>query len=239
MKSIVIIPTYNEKENIKKIISKILDLGLGINVLIVDDNSPDGTGRIVDGLAQKFKNKIFVLHRQEKNGLGKAYIAGFKWALAKKYDVIMQMDADFSHDPEYLKIFLKDIIENDLVIGSRYVKNGGTKGWGVGRKMISRGGSLYSKIILGVPMNDLTGGFKCWRADLLEKIELDSVISNGYSFQIEMNYRAATLRRKIKEVPIIFVDRTVGKSKMNKKIILEALWKVWMLRLGNKSWLKK
>lgn len=239
MKSIVVIPTYNEKENIRKIISKILDLGLDINILIVDDNSPDGTGQIVDVLAKKFKNQIFILHRQEKNGLGKAYIAGFKWSLAKKYDVIIQMDADFSHDPKYLKTFLQNTIENDLVIGSRYVAGGGTRGWGIGRKIISRGGSLYSKIILGVLMNDLTGGFKCWKADLLRKVDLDSVISNGYSFQIEMNYRAATLGGKIKEVPIIFSDRTVGKSKMNKKIILEALWKVWALRLGNKPWLKK
>ncbi len=230
MKNIVILPTYNEKENITKIIQAIFDLKQPLDILIVDDNSPDGTGKIADKLAYQHKNHLFVLHRQGKEGLGRAYIAGFKWALERNYDNIIQMDADFSHDPKYLKDMLREIKNNDLVIGSRYVKGGGTKGWPIHRKIISRGGSLYSKIILGISLNDLTGGFKCWRANLLKKIGLDTITSNGYSFQIEMNYRAYRKRAKIKEIPIIFVDRTNGKSKMSKKIFREAIFKVWQIR---------
>lgn len=235
MKTIVIIPTYNERKNIEKIIPAILDLG--IDILVVDDNSPDGTAKAVEALGQK--NKLYLLNRKKKDGLGKAYLAGFKWALNNGYEVIIQMDADFSHHPKYLKTMLEEIINNDLVIGSRYVKGGGTKGWGWDRKLLSRGGGLYSKIILGSRVNDLTGGFKCWKSDLLKRIDLGSIASNGYSFQIEMNFRADKVRANIKEMPIIFTDRNVGKSKMSKKIILEALWRVWALRLGKKPWLKK
>lgn len=228
--NIVILPTYNEKENITKIVQAIFELKQPLDILIVDDNSPDGTGKIADKLTYQYKNHLFVLHRQGKEGLGRAYIAGFKWALERNYDNIIQMDADFSHDPKYLKDMLREIKNNDLVIGSRYVKGGGTKGWPIYRKIISRGGSLYSKIILGISLNDLTGGFKCWRANLLKKIGLNAITSNGYSFQIEMNYRAYRKRAKIKETPIIFVDRTNGKSKMSKKIFREAIFKVWQIR---------
>jgi len=232
MKSIVILPTYNEKENIRKIVSLILGLNKKINILIVDDGSPDGTGRIAEKLAKKHHQEVFVLHRKSKDGLGRAYVAGFKWAIDHNYEVIIQMDADLSHDPKYLGIMLSKIKENDLVIGSRYIKGGGTLGWGTKRKLLSRSGSLYAKIILGLPLNDLTGGFKCWRASLLKKINPDSITSNGYSFQIEMNYRAYKHGAKIKEMPIIFVDRALGKSKMNQNIIWEAMWKVWKLKLG-------
>lgn len=238
MKSIIILPTYNEKENITKIVPAILVENLGLNILIADDNSPDGTGELADQLAKKYPKVVFVLHRAEKEGLGKAYIASFNWALGKGYEVIIQMDADFSHSPKYLKTILAEIKNNDLVIGSRYVKGGGTKNWGILRKIISRGGSLYSKIILGISLNDLTGGFKCWNANLLKKIDLGSITSNGYSFQIEMNYRAVTLGAKIKEIPIIFADRDLGASKMSKKIFMEAITKVWQLRFGKKPWLK-
>ncbi len=239
MKSIIVIPTYNEKENISKIIPAIISLGLGIDILVVDDNSPDGTSTIVKNLKiDKQGSKIFVLDRKKKDGLGRAYITGFTWALKNDYEVIIQMDADFSHNPKYLKTMLKEINNYDLIIGSRYTKGGGTKGWGLDRKIISRGGSLYSKMILWTKTNDLTGGFKCWKADTLKKINLQSVTSNGYSFQIEMNYRAELVKSRIKEIPIIFVDRNVGKSKMSKKIVLEALWRVWALRFGKKPWLK-
>lgn len=230
MKTIVILPTYNEKENIRKIVPLILQTIKGINILIVDDNSPDNTGEIADKLSKKYPGRVFVLHRQEKNGLGKAYIAGFKWAFKKNYDVIIQMDADFSHDPKYIHAMLREINQNDLVIGSRYIKGGGTKDWGIIRQIISRGGNLYSKIILGLPINDLTGGFKCWRAKLLKKMDLSQVTSSGYCFQIEMNYKAHKSGARIKEIPIIFVDRVLGNSKMSKSIVLEAMWKVWRLK---------
>jgi len=231
MKNIVVVPTYNEKENITNLITNIVKKNLNLDILIVDDNSPDKTSDIVKKLAKNVsKNKIFVLDRKIKNGLGKAYIAGFNWALEHNYDIIIQMDADFSHDPKYLPQMLNEIKDNDLVIGSRYVKGGGTKGWTIDRKILSRGGSLYAKTILMVPLNDLTGGFKCWRSSLLKKINIDKITSNGYSFQIEMNYRACKNKARIKEIPIIFVDRDKGKSKMNKKIILEAIWKVWSIK---------
>lgn len=230
MKSIVVLPTYNEKGNVGKIVPKILASAAGTSILIVDDNSPDGTGKLADLLTQKYKNEVFVLHREKKEGLGRAYIAGFCWALDQGYETIIQMDADFSHDPGYLPPMLQAIKSHDLVIGSRYVKGGGTSGWGLGRRLLSRGGSLYAKIILGLPLQDLTGGFKCWRAELLKKIGLDTITSNGYSFQIEMNARAYQLGASIKEIPITFIDRDVGASKMSKKIVWEALAKVWVLR---------
>lgn len=234
MKSVVIIPTYNEKENIEKIIPAILKLNLSLDILVVDDNSPDGTAAAVQRLKSKIpstKSKISILLRKQKQGLGRAYLAGFKWALDKDYRVIIQMDADLSHHPKYLQTMLEEIKDHDLVIGSRYVQGGGTRGWGWDRKILSRGGSLYAKIILGGKINDLTGGFKCWRGEFLRKIGLKKIKSNGYSFQIEMNWRAQQQGAEIKEIPIIFVDRDVGKSKMSKKIIWEAIWKVWQLRL--------
>lgn len=242
MKKIVIIPTYNERENIQKMIPAILSVDLGLDILVVDDNSPDKTSAVVKKLVQTIKNKktgIFVLDRTKKDGLGKAYIAGFNWALKHSYEIIVQMDADFSHNPKYLLQILKEIEKYDLVIGSRYVKGGGVENWGFDRLFLSRGASYYVRIITWMPINDPTGGFKCWRANLLKKIDLDSVTSNGYSFQIEMNYRAWTSKAKIKEIPIIFPDRTIGKSKMNKNIVFEAMLKVWQMRFGKKPWLKK
>lgn len=236
MKKIVVVPTYNEKENIQKIIPMVLEQNLDLDILVVDDNSPDGTAKAVNTLSQRNegakaqRNNIYLLLRKEKNGLGQAYIAGFKWALDHGYDIIIQMDADLSHNPKYLKAMLDEIKNYDLVIGSRYVKGGGTTGWTLDRKIISRGGSIYSNMILWTNINDLTGGFKCWRKNLLENINLDSITSNGYSFQIEMNYRAFKLGSKIKEIPIIFADRNVGKSKMSKRIIWEAIGKVWKLK---------
>lgn len=238
MKKIVVIPTYNEKENIQKIIPMVLEQNLDLDILVVDDSSPDKTSEIVKKLAEKLnspKGNIHLLLRKEKNGLGQAYISGFKWALQKKYDIIVQMDADLSHNPKYLKKMLEEIKNNDLVIGSRYVKGGGTEGWSIDRKILSRGGSVYSNMVLWTSINDLTGGFKCWRSEMLKKINLDTITSNGYSFQIEMNYRAYKLGAKITEVPIIFVDRNVGASKMSKNIVWEAMWKVWKLKFGKRN----
>lgn len=232
MKTITVIPTYNEKENIGQIVPIILNSMPGASILIVDDNSPDGTGELADLLSQKYKNQVFVLHRGGKDGLGQAYIAGFKWALDHDYEIITQMDADFSHNPKNLPAMLEEIKNHDLIIGSRYIHGGGVKNWGLKRKLLSRGGSLYAKIILGLPINDVTGGFKCWRADLLKKIGLDSIFSGGFSFQIEMNARAHQAGARIKEIPIIFADRIQGQSKMSQRIILEAIKKVWEIKFN-------
>jgi len=202
------------------------------DVLVVDDNSPDGTGAVADELAAK-DAKVHVLHRPGKQGLGTAYVAGFKWALARDYQFLFEMDCDFSHDPKYLPIMLARARAGaDLVLGSRYVDGGGTVNWGPMRKFISRGGSLYARTILGVGVRDLTGGFKCFRRATLEKLDLDSVSAQGYGFQIEMTYRAVKHGLRVEEVPIIFVDRRVGQSKMSKKIFLEAFTLVWKLRLS-------
>ena len=228
---LVILPTYNEKENIAKLVKEILAQNLGLDILVVDDNSPDGTGQLVEDF-KKSVPQLFILHREQKQGLGRAYIAGFKWALAKGYDYIFEMDADFSHQPKYLKDFLIAIKDNDLVLGSRYVKGGGTEGWSFWRKIISRGGCLYAQIILGLPINDLTGGFKCYQRQVLEAIDLDQIESNGYMFQIEMTYKTIKKGFKVKEIPIVFIDREQGKSKFNKKIIWEAVINCWKLKLG-------
>lgn len=231
-KSLIIIPTYNESENIEKLLGEIFSIEKDINILIVDDNSPDKTYEIIEKLmADKYKGKLNLLKRSGKLGLGTAYIAGFKWAIERKFDYIFEMDADFSHNPKYLPDFLREIEKNDLVIGSRYIKGGGVKNWGLIRKIISRGGSLYSKIILGLPINDITGGFKCFKREVLEYIDLDSIKSNGYSFQVEMNYRVHLNKFKMKETPIIFEDRTLGKSKMSRKIFIEAIFMVPRLRM--------
>ena len=229
MKKLVIIPTYNEIENMKLLLPILMKLDSQFDILIVDDNSPDGTAAFVE----KYKtenNRVNILNRPQKQGLGKAYIAGFKWGLEKKYDVLTEMDADFSHAPEHLAQILKAIETTDVVIGSRYVPGGGTVNWSLLRKIISRGGSLYSRIILGYPINDWTGGFNSWKKEVLEKINLDMIKSNGYSFQIELKYKALKNNFKVLEVPIIFEDRRVGQSKMSLKIVLEAFYKVWMIR---------
>jgi len=238
-KTLIIIPTYNESENVEKLLEEIYQVKDNLNILVVDDNSPDKTYEIIERLMdKKYKDKLFILRRSEKLGLGTAYIAGFKWALARDYDYIFEMDADFSHNPKYIPEFLKEIKTHDLVIGSRYVPGGGVVNWGIIRKFVSRGGSLYSRIILGAPIKDFTGGFKCFKRKTLENLNLDKIVSNGYSFQVELNYKVWLKGMKIKETPIVFEDRTLGHSKMSKKIFLEAILKVLWMR-ANKKILKE
>ena len=230
-RALVCIPTYNEADNLEPITQAVLKAEPRVDILVVDDNSPDGTGKIADALAAK-EPRIRVLHREKKEGLGRAYLAAFRWALAEGYTYIIEMDADFSHDPRYLPGLL-DAAEAgaDLVLGSRYVTGGGTVNWGIGRQVISRGGSLYARTILGVGIHDLTGGFKCFHRRVLESIELDAVKSTGYAFQSELTYRTLKKGFTVRELPIVFEDRRVGQSKMSRKIFLEALTMVWKLRL--------
>jgi dolichol-phosphate mannosyltransferase len=227
---LVIFPTYNERDNIEKIVHAVLPMDARIHVLVVDDNSPDGTGEIADRLARE-EAKVNVLHRAEKEGLGQAYIAGFRWAIERKYDYIFEMDADFSHGPEYIRDFLREIKQYDLVIGSRYISGVNVINWPMSRLLLSYFANVYTRIVTGMPLRDATGGFKCFRRNVLETIDLDDVHSTGYSFQIEMSMRAWKRGFKIKEIPIIFVDRRAGHSKMSKKILREAVWMVWWLRL--------
>jgi len=230
--ALVIIPTYNEAENLAPITAAVLAAEPRVDILVVDDNSPDGTGDLADALAKK-EPRIRVLHRQKKEGLGKAYLHAFRWALDEGYQYVLEMDADFSHDPRYLPRLLDEAMGGtDLVLGSRYVEGGGTVNWGPARRAISRGGSLYARSILGVQIRDLTGGFKCFRRAVLEAIDLGGVKSSGYAFQIELTYRALKAGFQIKEVPIVFEDRRVGQSKMSRKIFLEALTMVWKLKLS-------
>lgn len=235
MKKIVILPTYNEVDNIAKMADEIRRLKEDFHILIVDDNSKDGTAQAADRLSkQKYPGKVFVLHRQKKEGLGKAYIAGFQWALDQNYEVIFQMDADFSHLPSYLPLFLHKIQEGfDLVIGSRYLNGISVVNWDLKRLLLSKLASIYVQKITKMPVKDPTSGFKCWRNEALRKIHLHSITSSGYGFQIETNYRAWQRGLKITEIPIIFYERRLGVSKMNKKIIWEAFWLVWKLRLFN------
>jgi dolichol-phosphate mannosyltransferase len=229
--ALVIIPTYNERDNLESIARAVLSADQRVDVLVVDDNSPDGTGQLADELA-KSEPRIQVLHRAKKEGLGRAYLHAFRWALDHGYQFVMEMDADFSHDPKYIPQFLDEAQAGaDLVLGSRYVPGGGTVNWGPGRQLISKGGSLYARSILGVDIRDLTGGFKCFRRTVLESLSLDAVKSTGYAFQIELTYRALKAGFKVKEIPIVFEDRRVGQSKMSRKIFLEALTMVWKLRL--------
>lgn len=239
MKFLIVIPTYNEIENLEPLLKQIFgvvdssakECGVEkVGVLVVDDNSPDGTGKLADQLSTK-DSRVQVLHRTQKNGLGRAYLAGFAWGLQNGYDVICEMDADFSHNPVYLKDFWRLLKTNDVVIGSRYVPGGGTRNWGLVRKFISRGGSCYARTILGMKIRDMTGGFNAWKRHALEGIDLPTVQSEGYSFQIELKWRASLRGFKIAETPIIFEDRTLGKSKMSKKIVLEGMWRVAKMRL--------
>ena len=223
----VVLPTYNERENLPSIVPAILAAAPQVDVLVVDDNSPDGTGALADALAAK-DPRVRVLHRARKEGLGRAYLAGFAEALSRGYGRILEMDADFSHDPARLPELLAS--GKDLALGSRYVEGGGTVNWGLGRRVLSKGGSLYARLILGIPVRDLTGGFKCFRRQVLESIDLASVRSTGYAFQIELTYRALKRGFSVGEVPIVFADRRVGKSKMNRRIVAEALWMVWKIR---------
>lgn len=232
--TLVIIPTYNEKENLERMTAAALEASPHIDILVVDDNSPDGTGQIADGLAAA-NSRIHVLHRTNKDGLGRAYIAGFKWALKRDYKLVMEMDCDFSHDPKEIPNFRKKIEEGfDLVLGSRYC-GGGIRvlNWPMSRLLLSRGAGIYVQLITGMPFTDPTGGFKCFKREVLESYDFDQVKANGYGFQIEMTHKAWMKGFSVGETPITFEDRTEGTSKMSGNIIYEALWVVWTLALRN------
>jgi dolichol-phosphate mannosyltransferase len=226
----LILPTYNEAPNIEAMVASVRNvLPSSRRILIVDDSSPDGTGEIADRLAAEHED-IEVLHRPVKQGLGPAYLAGFRRALDGGADLVLEMDSDFSHDPAYLPRLLDAARNADLVLGSRYVPGGGVSEWGPLRRAISRGGSAYARVVLGVPIRDLTGGFKCFRREVLEAIDLDSVDSRGYAFQVETTYRAIRAGFRVVEVPIVFRERRVGASKMSRAIVAEAVWRVPTLR---------
>lgn len=227
---LVIIPTYNERDNIIRIVEAALSQDPRLEVLVVDDGSPDGTGALV-AERSRVDSRVHLLERPRKLGLGTAYVAGFKWALAREYEYVFEMDADFSHDPSHLPQFLASIVDADLVLGSRYREGKVTVvNWPMTRLMLSYGANIYARFVTGLALYDATGGFKCFRRRVLEAIDLDDVRSNGYAFQIEMSYRAWQQGFRIVEIPIVFVDRTEGQSKMSKKIVREAIWMVWRLR---------
>jgi dolichol-phosphate mannosyltransferase len=233
MRATVCLPTYNERENLPRMIEALRPvLRDGDRVLVIDDNSPDGTGEVADALAAAHPF-VAVLHRPHKEGLGRAYIAGFERALAEGAELVLEMDCDFSHDPADVPRLI-ETAENgaDLVLGSRYVPGGGTRNWGLARRLISRGGSLYTGLFLHMGVKDPTGGFKCFRRRVLEQLDLDSVTPRGYAFQIELTYRAKQAGFKVVEIPITFVDRVVGQSKMSRSVVLEAIWRVPLLRVG-------
>jgi dolichol-phosphate mannosyltransferase len=226
----VIVPTYNERENIARLVEAVLSQDPRLDVLVVDDGSPDGTGEIVDGMAAQ-NSRIHVIHRARKLGLGTAYLAGFKWALGQDYEFVFEMDADFSHDPAHIPQFLSAAADSDLVLGSRYREGKVTVvNWPIGRLMLSYFANVYARFATGLPLFDATGGFKCFRRNVLEAIDLKDVRSNGYAFQIEMSFRAWRKGFRIVEIPIVFVDRSEGQSKMSRRIVREAIWMVWRLR---------
>jgi len=231
LKAMVVVPTYNERDNIKRLISEILIQDDGINVLIVDDNSPDGTGELADKMAAE-DPRIHVIHRERKMGLGSAYRQGFTYALQRGAEYIVEMDADFSHDPKMLPAFFEKIKDYDLVIGSRYLNGVSVVNWPIRRLILSYCANVYTRIITGLNISDCTGGFKCFRRAVLESISLDTIKSDGYSFQIEMNYRCVENGFRVGELPIIFIDRHAGSSKMSKKIVREAVVMVWKLKIG-------
>jgi dolichol-phosphate mannosyltransferase len=228
----LVLPTYNEAENIEPFVAAARsNLPADARILIVDDSSPDGTGAIAELLAERHQN-VSVLHRQVKEGLGPAYIAGFRQALAGGAELVLEMDSDFSHDPAYLPRLLEAARRADVVLGSRYVDGGGVSDWGPLRRAISRGGSIYARLVLGLDVQDLTGGFKCFRREVLAAIDFDSIQARGYAFQVEMTYRAIRAGFKVVEVPIVFRDRQAGSSKMDRSIVAEAVWRVPLLRFG-------
>ncbi|MBN2363371.1 polyprenol monophosphomannose synthase [candidate division WOR-3 bacterium] len=231
MKALVVIPTYNEIENIEKILIKILEQDDRLDVLVVDDSSPDNTGEKVLEM-RKSRPRIHLKRRSGKMGLGTAYVDGFKWAIENKYDCVFEMDADFSHDPTMLPVFLEKIKKYDLVIGSRYINGVSVINWPMSRLLLSYFANKYASLVTGCPIKDLTGGFKCFRRQTLQSLDLNRIHSDGYSFQIEIDFKAYAKGLKIKEIPIIFADRTEGKSKMSKKIIWEAIFMVWRLRMA-------
>jgi dolichol-phosphate mannosyltransferase len=229
-RAVICLPTYNERENLPRVLDALEPFG--VEVLVIDDNSPDGTGDLADRLAAD-RDWVSVLHRERKEGLGPAYLAGFRRALSGDAEYVLEMDADLSHDPEAVPRLIEACVNGaDVALGSRYVEGGGTENWGRGRRLVSAGGSLYARTLLGVDIRDLTGGFKCFRRAVLEQIDLEAVTSKGYAFQIELTYRALRAGFRVVEVPIVFVDRTHGTSKMSRTIFLEAVWKVPALRLA-------
>lgn len=229
----VIVPTYNERENLADLVATVLALPVdGLRMLVVDDNSPDGTGQLADDLAAASNGRLAVLHRPDKNGLGRAYIAGFRAALAAGADALIEMDADFSHDPAMIPLLLNRLADCDLVLGSRYIAGGGVDpGWSLPRRLLSRFGGIYTTLILGLPASDPTGGFRAYRRSALEGIDLEAIRSNGYTFQVEMAYAVHRRGGRLGEIPIYFKDRVRGQSKMSIGIALEAAWRVWQLRL--------
>jgi dolichol-phosphate mannosyltransferase len=227
---LVIVPTYNEAKNLPLIVPAILKQDPRLEVLVVDDNSPDGTGDLADRMAQT-KERVHVLRRPAKEGLGRAYIAGFQWALAGGFQAVFEMDADFSHDPDFLSTFLEAIENADLVVGSRYATGVNVINWPISRLLLSLGANLYARLVTGLPLTDSTAGFKCFRREVLEAIPLERVKSGGYAFQIEMSFRAWRKGFRLVEIPIVFHDRVEGQSKMSKRIVREAIWMVWWLRL--------
>jgi len=237
LNKLVIIPTFNEKENIERIIRKVFDLSESFHILIIDDGSPDGTAEIVKKLSQEFSGQLFIVEREGKQGLGTAYIRGFKWGLDKGYDYIFEMDADFSHNPEDLVRLLHTCSKDgaDVAIGSRYIRGGKVKNWPFNRIFISYGASVYVRMIMWMPIKDCTAGFVCYKSEVLRNINLDNIRFIGYAFQIEMKYRAWRKKFKLKEIPITFVDREEGSSKMSKGIVKEAILGVWKMRFASYS----
>ena len=232
MRTMVVMPTYNEAENLVQIVAEVMTLELdGLEILIIDDNSPDGTGQTADELAAQYSDSIHVIHRQSKMGLGTAYITGFRYALDLGADYVIQMDADFSHSPSYLHHFLEKMRECDVVIGSRYVPDGGVdKQWSPWRRFLSWGGNVYARVITGLRIHDTTGGFRCFRRQALLDLDLGRIRSEGYAFQIEVAYACQRKGLRLCEIPIYFEDRSMGLSKMSSWIILEAMWRVWQMR---------
>lgn len=228
---VVVMPTYNESRNLPEIVPRILAQDPRLAILVVDDNSPDGTGKIADALALDHPGRVHVLHRPEKQGLGRAYVAGFRWALEWDYTRIFEMDADHSHDPKYLLDLIRATETHDVALGSRYLTGVNVINWPMSRLLLSYGANIYVRWITGLPLTDATGGFKCFHRRVLERIPLERVKSDGYVFQIEMSFRAYKLGFSLVEVPIIFTDRVVGQSKMTKRIVREAVWRVWWLRI--------
>jgi len=229
VRAVACLPTYDERENLERMVRALCELGVA--VLVIDDNSPDGTGELADRLAAELDH-VEVLHRERKEGLGPAYLAGFRRVLDGDAELIVQIDCDFSHDPADVPRLVEAAGGADLVLGSRYVAGGSVQNWGLVRRLVSAGGSLYARILLGVGIRDLTGGFKCFRREVLETIDLDAVSSRGYAFQIETTYRVKQAGFRVVEIPITFVDREVGQSKMSRSVVLEAIWRVPLLRLG-------
>lgn len=227
--ALVVIPTYNERQNIGKIVPRVLAADSRFEVLVVDDDSPDGTGEEADRMAEEIE-RVHVLHRDEKKGLGAAYLAGFDWALERDYELVFEMDADLSHDPQHLPEFLALAERYDVVVGSRYMRGVTVVNWPMGRLLLSWLANWYARVVTGVPLHDLTSGFKCYRREVLEQLRLGEIHSNGYAFQIETVFRAWRAGYRVVETPIVFVDRNVGMSKMSKRIVLEAIWMVWRMR---------